>query len=143
MHKPCRCETVSAGVIQSNVTMKEKLLFPSTNPIGRVFNDFINGVALIEEYSQRGEVVEDKEGTVTISVQNDKIQIIDGGFSVNYKTCSKDVYMELLEFVTAHMEYTETLGDTIIFEHPSGIEVYFCQNNNDSCEFLCSWTAGI
>lgn len=122
--------------------MKNNLEFPSTNPIGRVFNDFLKGVPLLEVYGQKGSLIKEKsEEGVTICLGDDILQIIDDGFSVNYKTNANDVYMEMLEFITQHMEYTETLGDSIILEHPSGVEIYFCQKENGLAEFLCSRTA--
>ncbi|MCD7900786.1 MAG: hypothetical protein LUH22_13210 [Bacteroides sp.] len=122
--------------------MKNSLEFPSTNPIGRVFNDFLNGIPLLSVYGQQGHIVEESEEGATICLGDDILEIIDDGFSVNYKTTSNDVYMEMLEFVTANMEYTETLGDSIILEHPSGVEIYFSQKENGLSEFLCSRTAG-
>ena len=117
----------------------EKLLFPSTNPIGAVFNDFINEVPLLEVYLPKGKLIQEDELTVTISLGIDTIQITDECVSVDYSTPSKLLYMEMLIFVKEHMTFVETFMGSDIYTHKSGIDIYISEEKN-IYHLLCTWS---
>ncbi|NDV64212.1 hypothetical protein [Bacteroides sp. 224] len=116
----------------------EKTLFPSTNPIGAVFNDFINEVPLVETYLSKGKLIQEDELTVTIALGVDTIQITDECVSVNYSTPSKPIYMEMLIFIKEHLTFVESFMGSDVYAHKSGIEVYISQENN-TYDLLCTW----
>lgn len=121
--------------------MKEKLVFPTKNPMGRVFNDFMNRVPLVETYKEKGEIIQQCIEATTIRTENgDMIQVVVGGTSVNYTTETETVFREMLDFITKNFKYKEMFGDNLIMiNSKAGIELYMNRIIKSPYAIMCAW----